>query len=255
MLTIAVWFLFFIFYSFSGWLYESALCSIREKKLINRGFLSGPLCPIYGLGAVFILLILGNITNIFTLFIAGSVITCTLEYISSIALEKLFNAKWWDYSSYPFNIKGRVCLWGAIVFGAFSVVLVRFIDPFVRAWLISMSSRHIYILSVFLLAALLADIIFTAHHLLILGGRLKEIQTEFNHFVKVYSKHTENLKASLLEKFEESEYYTERIKNLFSLNKFQNLRLMRAFPKLRPINTNEAWQKLKSFLMSKDKKD
>ena len=124
MKTIETWFLWLMIYSIIGWVYESTICSIGHRKLINRGFLNGPYCPIYGTGAVLVLLVLGRIQNPVLLFFAGAVVTCSLEYLTSWLMEKLFHARWWDYSKRKFNIDGRVCLIGAVVFGAFSVVLV-----------------------------------------------------------------------------------------------------------------------------------
>ena len=120
-------------YSIIGWVYESTICSIGHRKLINRGFLNGPYCPIYGTGAVLVLLVLGRIQNPVLLFFAGALVTCSLEYLTSWLMEKLFHARWWDYSKRKFNIGGRVCLIGAVVFGAFSVVLVLVLHPFVKS--------------------------------------------------------------------------------------------------------------------------
>ena len=124
MKTIETWFLWLMIYSVIGWVYESTICSIGQRKLINRGFLNGPYCPIYGTGAVLVLLVLGRIQNPVLLFFAGAVLTCSVEYLTSWLMEKLFHARWWDYSKRKCNIGGRVCLIGAVVFGAFSVVLI-----------------------------------------------------------------------------------------------------------------------------------
>ena len=125
--------LLFFIYSFVGWLYETVLCSVEERKLINRGFLRGPYCPVYGFGAIIDILVLNKIDNIFVLFFMGVILTCSLEYFTSWLLEKLFDARWWDYSYMKFNIKGRICLLGAIVFGLFSVLLIKLLNPFVMS--------------------------------------------------------------------------------------------------------------------------
>ena len=103
-------FLYFIIYSFLGWAIESAYVSVLQRRLINRGFLNGPLCPIYGTGAMLITIILGRFTDVPTVFVFGIAITTVLEYIVGFLLEKLFSARWWDYSSHRFNINGRVSL-------------------------------------------------------------------------------------------------------------------------------------------------
>lgn len=99
---------YFMIYSVVGWIYETTLCSITDRHFVNRGFLNGPYCPIYGSGALLDVLILGRIENPFLLFILGVLVTCSLEYLTSYVMEKLFKARWWDYSDKKFNIGGRV---------------------------------------------------------------------------------------------------------------------------------------------------
>ena len=101
--TIENIFLWLIIYSVIGWIYESTLCSITERRFVNRGFLNGPYCPIYGFGAILDILILGWIKNPILLFVLSAILTCTLEYITSYLMEKLFHARWWDYSKRKFK--------------------------------------------------------------------------------------------------------------------------------------------------------
>ena len=129
MKTIETWFLWLMIYSIIGWVYESTICSIGHRKLINRGFLNGPYCPIYGTGAVLVLLVLGRIQNPVLLFFAGALVTCSLEYLTSWLMEKLFHARWWDYSRKPMNLNGRIWIGNLILFGLASVVIVLWIDP------------------------------------------------------------------------------------------------------------------------------
>ena len=106
--SLITYFLYFIIYSFLGWLYESILCSITGKKLVNRGFLNGPVCPVYGFGALLIVLVFyGKETSLLPLFLSSMVLTSVVEYFTAVLLEKLFHARWWDYSGRPFNIHGR----------------------------------------------------------------------------------------------------------------------------------------------------
>ena len=122
-------FLCFMLYSALGWLYESTLYTITERRFVNRGFLNGPYCPIYGVGAVMNLFILSSLDNALFLFFGGALLDCTLEYVSSWRMEKLFHARWWDYSQRRFHLHGRICLLGAVVFGAFSVFLILLMHP------------------------------------------------------------------------------------------------------------------------------
>jgi uncharacterized membrane protein len=255
-MIIIKWFLLFIVYSFIGWLYESVLCSISERKLINRGFLNGPVCPVYGFGALTVLAILdGRTDSVVVLFLAASILTCTLEYLTSYLLEKLFNAKWWDYSNRRFNLNGRVCLEGALVFGVMSVLLIRFIHPFITGLVSRMPSTVMIPVSALLFVVFILDTVFTVNHVAALNGRLGEIQAAINNFVEQHMKRAEELKNSLVENFEQSEYYNERIKSLLTLSRFQNMRLVRAFPKLRSVKYEEAMKKLKESLQHKRYKD
>ncbi|KFI47738.1 putative ABC transporter permease [Bifidobacterium biavatii] len=124
-------FLWFLFYSFCGWVYESILVSVKERRPVNRGFLNGPLCPIYGTGAVLAVELLGRMTNPVLIFIVSSIGACALEYATSWGMEQLFHARWWDYSHFKFNVNGRICLLGAIVFGIGGVAIVDGVQPWV----------------------------------------------------------------------------------------------------------------------------
>ena len=110
--------LWFVLYSFIGWMYESILCSVAGKKLVNRGFLNGPVCPVYGTGAVAVVFVLSPLKDKpLALFLTSALLTTSLEYLTSWAMEKLFHARWWDYSKRFLNIHGRVCLRGFVAFG------------------------------------------------------------------------------------------------------------------------------------------
>ena len=166
MKTVETWFLWLMIYSVIGWVYESTICSIGQRKLINRGFLNGPYCPIYGTGAVLVLLVLGRIQNPVLLFFAGAVLTCSLEYLTSWLMEKLFHARWWDYSKRKFNIGGRVCLIGAIVFGAFSVVLILVLHPWVKSLTDRLTDTALTWICAILLVGIVSDLIVTVKGLL-----------------------------------------------------------------------------------------
>ena len=129
------YFIWFIIYSFIGWIYESAFCTIRARKWKNRGFLYGPIIPIYGIGALGVSLLSGCFPKIalsdwkvFLICMAGS---AALEYFTSWVLEKLFHACWWDYSRAPLNLNGRICFPAAIGFGLAGLFVLRVIYPFV----------------------------------------------------------------------------------------------------------------------------
>lgn len=145
------YFLWFLMYSFVGWAWECALCSTRERRFINRGFLNGPWCPIYGYGAVIDILVLGRVKSVVAIFFLSVVLTGVLEYFTSYFMEKIFHARWWDYSNRRFNINGRVCLIGMVVFGTFSVLLLKFLHPFVVSLTdkIPVVTMHVLVIALF----------------------------------------------------------------------------------------------------------
>lgn len=130
LLTICKYFLWFILYSVGGWIMETVLYMVVQRRVVKRGFLFGPLCPIYGVGAILATLTLyDRIDNIFLLFLIGMVMCTALEYVTHYVLEKLFHTTWWDYSNKRFNIKGRICLKNSLMFGVGIVLIVRVLQP------------------------------------------------------------------------------------------------------------------------------
>ena len=255
MLILSEYFLWFIMYSFLGWAYESAVCSIGARSFVNRGFLNGPICPIYGFGALAAILALDQRTdNVVILFFVGMLLTCTIEYIAAVLLEKIFHAKWWDYSKYRFNFQGRISLIGAVVFGALTVLVIKVIHPVVGGLIDRLPDWLQIVLALVLFILVMLDLFMTARHILHLNVWLKEIQTAINSFVGQSTKRAGELKDSILNKFEESDFYNERIKALFSLSRIQNIRLFKAFPSFRSLKYNDAFQKLKNKLLGGDDK-
>lgn len=126
--------IYFITYSFLGWVMESIFRSISEKKIINTGFLKGPFCPIYGVGAIIMLLFLKKFAdNLAVLFIVSVVVLTIWEYLVGVLLEKLFHTKYWDYSKNKFNFQGRICLMNSIFWGVLGVVFVKYIHPAIES--------------------------------------------------------------------------------------------------------------------------
>ena len=126
----------FLLFSFLGWIWESVFCTIVERKWANRGFLYGPICPIYGFGGItglvaYMLIERGSIPDFSwsAIFLAGFVVSMILEYPTSWLLEKMFHARWWDYSSVPFNFNGRTSIPTSIAFGAAAILVMRVLIP------------------------------------------------------------------------------------------------------------------------------
>ena len=127
---IAIWFLIFMVYSFGGWLIEVIVSLIDRKKFVNRGFLIGPICPIYGTGAIILSLILNRTESIIAIFCVSLVGGAVLEYCASFIMEKLFRVRWWDYAEKSVNINGRICMSSVLSFGLAGIFIVEFITPF-----------------------------------------------------------------------------------------------------------------------------
>lgn len=137
----------FALISFGGWVYETIYCSVVEGEFTKRGFLFGPTCPIYGIGALAVWLVLGQISNPFIVFIIGGFLATVIEYSTGLFLERRFKKKWWDYSMFKFNLHGRICPQASAVFGAFSVTSVFVLVPAMLDILMFFSRHTISVLA------------------------------------------------------------------------------------------------------------
>lgn len=156
--TIEIYFLLFITYSFFGWLMEVICKLIQEKRFINRGFLIGPYCPIYGWGALAITILLKKyLDDPIALFFMSVIICSVIEYLTSYILEKKYHARWWDYSNKKYNINGRICLETLIPFGLLGMVISYFTNPIFFSWYSSLSDIGLHIISGLLLLIFITD--------------------------------------------------------------------------------------------------
>ena len=120
----------FFVYSFIGWCGEAAMAAVHRHKFVNRGFVSGPICPVYGAGAAAVAFFLPELKDqLFFLFLGGMIVTTFVEYLTGRILELIFHRKWWDYSDQRFNLDGYVCLKNSVVWGICSVLMICFFDP------------------------------------------------------------------------------------------------------------------------------
>lgn len=154
-------FLWFLFYGFAGWAWETVYCYVTEGVLQDRGILNGPICPIYGFGALIVWVLLSDVFNPVAVFLSSGVLTCTMEYLTSFALEKLFHVKLWDYSDQPFNIGGRVSLLGFLAFGAASTLFMFVIHPMVMRQFDKIKGRVLHITAGVFFVLFITDIVLT----------------------------------------------------------------------------------------------
>ena len=156
--SIYEWIAFFFFYCFVGWIIETTYVSITEHHFVNRGFMRGPCLPLYGFGALTILLCCGPFRDVpVMVFFAGLVACSALEYLTGFLMEALFKTKYWDYSDKPFNLRGRICLATSLAWGGLSLVMLYWVHAPVEALLLQIPERTLMIADLSLLPIALLD--------------------------------------------------------------------------------------------------
>ncbi len=176
---------YFVF-SVLGWIWESIYCTIKERKWQNRGFLYGPLCPIYGFGSIIALLVydlisLGIVHQLswWMTLIVGFFLSMILEYPTSYILEKLFHARWWDYSDLPLNINGRTCVITSLGFGIGAIIIMNYLIPSYEQALVIIPASIIAISCVIFVAIHSSDITLTISHLTNFQKNIDEMEEIF----------------------------------------------------------------------------
>ena len=256
-------FLLLIIYSILGWCGEMIYCSAGQRKLCEkRGFLNGPVCPIYGHGALVVLLCLhGGCKNPLLTFLLGAVLTSLVEYITSFAMEKLFHMRWWDYSQYKFHLNGRVCLLNSTLFGLASVFLCHFANPPISAWLAGLLASGAAVpLSLILLAVYLTDIVLSVRGAIQLGGRLARLHAIYGELSEKLESMTAEARQTVHTKLEERggeltarleavrQEAQQKLRTLYDRQSLFERRLLRSFPTMRSIHYPEAMKKWKEYL-------
>ena len=222
--SIAINFILFIIYSFLGWLVEVINCSIVEKKLVNRGFLISPICPIYGCGALLITIVLNNYKDDWFVVFCMAVILCgLLEYFTSWLMEKIFHARWWDYSQNKFNINGRICLETMVPFGILGLVIIYILNPFFYNILHLIPTNIAEIISIILLIILIIDSIVSFNVISKVTNTVKKVTQENkkDDTYEITAKAREILKSNwkgrrILDAFPDIETIKEKVKKVAS---------------------------------------
>ena len=166
----------FFIYAFLGWCAEVSFAALTSGKFVNRGFLNGPLCPIYGFGAVIVLYCLTPLkNNLFLLFVGSVILTSALEWLTGFVLEKLFHERWWDYSDMPFNIGGYICPIFSLMWGFACLFVVKLFHPTVLFLVYLIPHTLGLVLLVILSIVMVVDIIATVHTITGMNRRLNQI--------------------------------------------------------------------------------
>ncbi len=255
-----MYFFYFTVYSFLGWMCETIYCSIIDNQYVNRGFLKGPFCPIYGVGALIVIIFLTPFANnIIILFLIAMIFTSILEYITGVLLEAIFNLTWWDYSNYKFNIQGKVCLLNSILFGVLSVITIDFINPAMATFIKYIPLNYIALFSSISLIYFIFDTTITALRVLELGGKLKEMSILVEEIKERREVYKGILQANLIrfdglieqesEKVIHAKEQINKLKNklekVILKNKSINKRIIRAFPNIKSLKYQHSLDKLK----------
>ncbi len=170
------WILLFYLYCLIGWIWEVSLHLVKEQKFVNRGFLYGPWLPIYGSGTMIIVIFtLPFSDNMFLVFLMGALSATVLEYVTGWAMERIFSMRWWDYTDMPLNIRGYICLPATIIWGVFSILMIRYLFPFTSDLIRQIPFSIAEILSILLTIVFVYDVIESTHAALRLKEMLRKI--------------------------------------------------------------------------------
>ena len=264
------WILFLVFtvYSFLGWLTESIFCSVPAGKFINRGFLNGPFCPVYGVGGVAVVSILTPFReNLIALYLAGVVVTSLIEYLTGFALEKIFHTKYWDYSTHRFNLRGRVCLENSLLFGVMCVVGMLYIHPALMRLLESVSGTVLPWVSGGFILYFACDATLSVYTIFKLNGKLEEMQLVLDEIKEkaaaFKADRIETMQSALGSLIDEDTKaaYQKTLCELYEKKdkieaevKFFQCRVISAFPTMKSMRSNESLQRMKDVIQEKAQK-
>ena len=237
-------FLYFFIYSVLGWIAEIFYCRLCSGRFTNRGFLNGPYCPIYGFGAVIIIFFLEPFKyNAILVFILGMILTSLLEYVTSFLMEKIFNAKWWDYSNMKFNINGRICLLNSTEFAILGLIITYIIHPQIVKIIGLIKTNYLNTLSEILLCILVLDFTVTLYTILNLKAKLKQLKLITDEIIENKRNKLQNIDINKS---------LEKIKDdiVLKTTVFHN-RIIEAFPNIEFKKQNQQLTELKLKLYKK----
>ena len=205
----------FFIYAFLGWCTEVSYAALVTGKFVNRGFLNGPVCPVYGFGVVIVLAGLAPLEeNLLLLFLGSVALTSSLEWLTGCVLEKLFHQQWWDYSDQPFNLSGYICLRFSIAWGFACLFVVKLLHPTVLL-LIRLVPKTLGVILLALLGAVMAvDLAATVSTIIKLNRRLEQIDELASKIKEASNEFGENLADRVLDAAERGAGWKEDIDEL-----------------------------------------
>ena len=258
-------FLIFILFSFIGWISEVIYVGVTSAhKFVNRGFLHGPICPVYGFGGVVILMLPPSLyATWIPLFFASMILFTIVEYFVSWLMEKLFHTRWWDYSHYKIQLNGRICLLNSILFGFLGVVVIHFVYPLMIDLLNSLGQKVINVSGVIILAVLSVDIFFTVRKLVDFANVMKKLKELGETLNSHYGQEEWFKKGSFIDMINSVIERAENRKEEFSqkilekIDKVQNLRLpsvelfIKKFPSIKSTKYKDELNMIKEKIHQK----
>ena len=252
----------FLIYAFLGWCAEVIFHTVTVGDFENRGFLNGPVCPIYGVGASAVIAVLSQVDNTIIMFFVSMVLTSLLELVTGFVLKKIYHTSWWDYSDKPFNIGGYVCLEFSILWGFACVGVMKLLHPLIMDFIHIIPDLLGLILLIFLFAVFIADIVVTILAMNKLIQRMKRMEELAGAIHRVSDEIGEGLheRVTDLEKRHEEFEKSEKAKQLRA--KYEELaanrnvlqrRILKAFPKMKSQHYQEHLEKMKENVKRKTK--
>ena len=255
---------YFFIYAVIGWILEVSFHVISQGKFINRGFLNGPYCPIYGFGALAVVLILGDLgnSNKLYIFFTSALVASLLELITGFILEKIFHKRWWDYRSNKFNLGGYICAEFSLIWGAVCYILYEAIHPMIRDAVTFLPVKAIGLINTIMGLIFVIDLIATIITLMGLSEKFKLIEDQSKDIRKISDeigqkvadrtfvaldrkKELENSKIG-----KEFDQKSAEFKQIF--DKFGEKRILRAYPNLLE-DLEEKWAKIETIEKEKHK--
>lgn len=156
--SIIQWMFFFYFYCFFGWCFESCYVSVKKRKLVNRGFMRGPFLPLYGSGAIMMLVVsMPFQENLVCVYLAGCVGATVLEYVTGVVMEALFKVRYWDYSNLKFNFQGHICLGSSLAWGALTIFMTGFLHKPVEVFVLGIPETVLTAATIVLTVLIVGD--------------------------------------------------------------------------------------------------